>query len=235
MIYIENRKKKMATLLKKYPQAEIIDVSSKGDMPFVKLSPFYPHGKIPIPPYQDDTSNYFSQTVEGIWQGLKVFEYEDVDKSKFQIKNMEGIKRTVRKFGKPLGHRNGVNGKELLNYSTARKEIYLRAYAWTLENKLQDVILLLKEKALKKDLVLLDYNTNENLEDYTKPLSHAGLVKRYLFRKYPELSTLTFALPEKIKEIKTKKTKSLPAKTKQKSKKKIPTNEQADGKQMTIW
>jgi len=235
MIYIENRKKKTATLLKKYPQAEIIDVSSKGDMPFVKLSPFYPHGEIPIPPYQDDTSNYFSQTVEGIWQGLKVFEYEDIDKSKFQIKNMEGIKRTVRKFGKPLGHRNGVNGKELLNYPTARKEIYLRAYAWTLENKLQEVILLLKEKALKQDLVLLDYNTNENIEDYTKPLSHAGLVKRYLFKKYPELSTLTFALPEKTKKSETKKTKSSPTKTKQKSKKKITKIEQTDGKQMTIW
>jgi len=230
MIYIENRKKKTKTLLKKYPQAEIIDVSSKGDMPFVKLSPFYPHGKIPIPPYKDNTSNYFSQTVEGIWQGLKVFEYEDIDKSKFQIKNMEGIKRTVRKFGKPLGHRNGVDGKELLNYPTARKEIYLRAYAWTLENKLQDVILLLKEKALKRDLVLLDYNTNENLEDYTKPLSHAGLVKKYLFKQYPELSTLTFVVPEKTKKSETKKAKSSPTKTKKKSKK-----EQADEMQMTIW
>ena len=231
MIYIENKKKKKATLLKKYPNAEIIDVSSKGDNPFVKLSPFYPHGEIPIPPYQNNISNYYSQTVEGIWQGLKVFESEDIDKSKFQIKNMEGIKRTVRKFGKPLGHRNGIDGKELLDYPAARKEIYLRAYAWTLENKLQDVILLLREKALKQDLVLLDYNTNEDLEDYSKPLSHAGLVKKYLFKKYPELENLTFAL-----SMEAEKKPKLPlTKTKRKSKKKTEENKRIDGIQTTLW
>ncbi len=212
MIYIANKKTKEATILKKYPNALIIDISSKGEQPWVKFSPFYPHGNIPIPP-KSDNSNYFSQTVEGIWQGLKVFEGEDIDRSKFEIKNMEGIKRTVRKFGKPLGHRYGVEGKELLDYPTARKEIYLRTYAWVLDNLLQNEIVLLKEKAEKQDLVLLDYNTNEDIEDYRKPLSHAGLVKRYLLKKHPELATLTF---EQLKSSKTTKNKKLPSKRKSK-------------------
>ena len=204
MIYIANKKTKEATILKKYPNALILDVSSKGEQPWVKFSPFYPLGKIPVPSYNNDNPKYFSQTVEGIWQGLKVFENEDIDLSKFEIKNMIGIKRTVRKFGKPLGHRYGVEGKELLDYSTARTEIYLWTYAWVLKNFLQNEILLLKEQAEKQDLVLLDYNTNEDLEDYKKPLSHAGLVKRYLLKQHPELATLDFSQPAEKKEKGTK-------------------------------
>jgi len=235
MIYIENKKTKEATILRKYPNAQILDVSSKGKQPWVKFSPFYPHSNIPIPPYQNDSPKYFSQTVEGIWQGLKVFENENIDCSKFEIKNMEGIKRTVRKFGKPLGHRYGVEGKELLDYPTARKEIYLRTYAWVLDNFLQKEILLLKAQAEKQDLVLLDYNTNEDIADYKKPLSHAGLVKRYLLKKYPELATLTFPPPVEKEKIVTKKSKSSPTITKRKSKKKIAKNKHIDEKQKTLF
>lgn len=202
MIYIESKKKSMKTLLKKYPTATILDVTSKGKEPWVKVSPFYPHGEIPIP----YSPNHFAVSVEGIWQGLKVFELEDIDKSKFEVKNMKGIKRTVRKFGKPLGHRKGINGTELLDYLTARKEIYLRAYGWLLDNKAQGTIQLLKAEAEKQDLVLLDFDTNGDIENTRKPLSHAALVKRYLEKKYPELATLTFALPPTV-ETKPKKTK----------------------------
>jgi hypothetical protein len=221
MIYIKNKKSKIENLKKKYPNALILDVSSKGGQPWMRLSPFYPHGKIPIPPYKKDIEpQNFSQTVEGIWQGLKVFESKDIDISKFEITNMEGIKRTVRKFGKPLGHRFGIGSNQLLDYSTARKEIYLRAYAWVLDNLLGDVIIQLKELAEKQDLILLDYNTNEDLENYRQPLSHAGLVKRYLFKKYPELSTLNFEQPKektKSSSIKTKSKKSPPKRKKKES------------------
>ena len=188
MIYIENKKKSLKTLQKNYPNATIIDVTSKGNQPWIKVSPFYPHGEIPIPYSQ----GYFATSVEGVWQGLKVFEKEDIDTSKFYIKNMKGIKRTIRKFGKPLGHRKGVNGSELLDYLTARREIYLRTYGWVLDNKAQDAIQSLKAEAEKNDLVMLDFDTNGDLNNPRKPLSHAALVKRYLEKKYPELSTLTF-------------------------------------------
>lgn len=226
MIYIENKKMKEATLLKKHPNSLILDITSKGKQPWVQFSPFYPHSNIPIPPYKKDVEQkYFSQTVEGIWQGLKVFEGEDIDCSKFEIKNMEGIKRTTRKFGKPLGHRYGVDGNKLLDYSTARKEIYLRAYAWLLENKLCDIVLELKALAEKQDLVLLDYNTNEDIENYKKPISHAGLVKRYLFKKYPELATLVFQRPESKQKQKVKKTVTNKAITSKKKKIQTSNNE----------
>jgi hypothetical protein len=235
MIYIANKKTKEATILKKYPNALILDVSSKGEQPWVKFSPFYPHGEIPVPPYDNYNTEYFSQTVEGIWQGLKVFEGEDIDCSKFEIKNMEGIKRTVRKFGKPLGHRYGVEGKELLSYPVARKKNYLRTYAWVLDNFLQKEILLLKEQAEKQDLVLLDYNTNEDIEDYKKPLSHAGLVKRYLLRRYPELATLTFSQPVEKKKKGTKESKLSPTTTRRKKKKKTTKGKHIDQNQKTLF
>jgi hypothetical protein len=195
MIFVESRKKGKKTLSKLYPNAEVIDVTSKGSEPFVKFSPFYPHGNIPVP----FSENTFASSVEGIWQGLKVFEKQDIDVAKFHIKNMKGIKRTVRKFGKPLGHRKGIRGQELLDYITARRQIYLISYAWILQNKLNDLVELLKAKAEVNDVVLLDYETNLNIEDPSKPLSHAGLVKKFLEKKFPDLALKRFTQPIEVK------------------------------------
>jgi hypothetical protein len=196
MIYVESKKKAEKTLLKKYPNAEIIDITSQGEKPWVKISPFYPHGGIPVP----YSPNCYAMSVEGIWQGLKVFEDEGIDTSKFEITNMKGLKRTVRKFGKPLGHQKGVDGTELLDYLTARREIYLRIYGWVLDNKVNDIIIELKAKAEKKDIVLLDYNTNNEIYNPKQPLSHAVLVKKYLEKKYPELATLKFEQLEQLEQ-----------------------------------
>lgn len=181
MVIIESKRKKQDTLLKKYPNAIIADVTSHAKDSLVKLSPFYPHGGIPVP-FSD---NMTAECVEAIWQGLKVFESADVDVSMFQNGTMQNIKRTVRKFGKPLGHRKGVNGMELLGYIEARKLIYIPTYKWVLENKVQNIIERLKEASQTKDIVLLDYNTNCDVDDPKKPLSHAFLVKAYVEGIYP--------------------------------------------------
>ena len=186
MVYIENRKKSEKKLKEKYPNAHIVDVTSKAETGLVKLSPFYPHGGIPIPFSKDKTA----MCVEGIWQGLKVFEKEDIDIKMFENDTMKNIKRTVRKFGKPKGHRKGINGAELLDYIEARIEIYLPAYLWVLENKVQYIIDRLKEVSKEKDIVLLDYATNDNLLDPRKPLSHAFLVKAFVEGNYPTKESL---------------------------------------------
>ena len=178
MIFVESRKKKEKTLKSQYPNALIIDLTSKSDSEFKVFSPFYPHGNIPVP----FTSNKYSYSVEGIWQGLKVFESSDIDTSKFLIQNMKSIKRSVRVNGKIIGHRDGINGKNILDYKTARKEIFIKTYFWLLENKLKKQIEILSNLAKKGDLVLLDYETNTDIENYKKPISHAGLVKLYLER-----------------------------------------------------
>jgi hypothetical protein len=193
MIYIENKKKKEKTLLAKYPNAKIVDVTSKAPTSLVKLSPFYPHEGIPIP----FSGNNTAKSVEGIWQALKVFENADIDKEMFLNDTMKNIKRTVRKFGKPLGHRKGIDGKELLNYIDARIQIYLPSYLWVLENKVSEIIKRLKEASQKEDIVLLDYEINCDVLNPKKPLSHAFLIKAYVENKYPKEGDLYKQLNER--------------------------------------
>lgn len=183
MIIVENKKKKQATLEKNYPKAIILDVTSKANPDLIKLSPFYPLGGIPIP----FSEGHFAECVEGIWQGLKVFEGADIDKLMFKNRSMKNIKRTVRKFGNPLGHRKGINGKELLGYIEARIQIYLPSYLWVLEHKVKNEIDNLRNLHVAgNDLILLDYTTNSDVLDEKKPLSHAYLVKAYLEDNYPD-------------------------------------------------
>lgn len=95
MIIIESKRKKIENILKKYPDAVVADVTSQAKDGLVRLSPFYPHGDIPVP----FSEGYTAACVEGVWQGLKVFEDEDIDISMFSNDTMKNIKRTVRKHG----------------------------------------------------------------------------------------------------------------------------------------
>ena len=182
MIIIESKRKKPATILKQYPDAILADVTSGAKDGLIKLSPFYPHGGIPVP----FSEGYTATCVEAIWQGLKVFEHCGIDVSLFSNDTMKGLKRTVRRFGKPLGHQKGVNSSELMGYREARKQIYIPSYRWVLEHKVAHIIDRLREASIKgKTIVLLDYDTNADVENAKKPLSHASLIKAYVEGIYP--------------------------------------------------
>lgn len=184
MIYIENKKRKLERIQAEYPTAQILDITSTS--PFHSgriLSPFYPHGNIPIP----FTEGLNATCVEAVWQGLKVFERYGVDFATFRNDTQKDVKRTIRKYGKMLGHARGAYSKELLNYFDARIQIYIPTYKWVLENvpEVRRVVARIKEYSLKSDVVLLDYNTNTEFRDISKPISHAGLVKLYIEGLYP--------------------------------------------------
>lgn len=176
MIIVVSKRKKVTTILKQYPDAEIIDLTSKAPEPYVQFSPFYPHGDIPIPFSEGQTA----QSVEGVWQGLKVFESVGIDSSKFDNKTMRGLKRTVRKFGLPKGHQKGMNSTVLLDYISARKSLYLPMYHWVLTHKTPHLIQQLVLLAKQKTIIFQDYETNGNIDDPSKPLSHACLVKDWV-------------------------------------------------------
>ena len=185
MIYIVNKKRKLEKIKEEFPNAAILDITSTSNMRYAQiLSPFYPHMNIPIP----FTEGLTATCVEAVWQGLKVFDGADVDFSTFRNDTMHDLKRTVRKFGIPKGHRKGAYGTELLGYFEARMLIYLPTYKWVLDNvpEVHRVVERIKEQSKIQDIVLLDYNTNINFRDASKPLSHAGLVKLYIEGNYPE-------------------------------------------------
>ncbi|GAB1545476.1 hypothetical protein NUACC21_81520 [Scytonema sp. NUACC21] len=180
-LIVKSRRTSADNLSKAYPDAIILDVTSRGCEPWVRFSPFYPHGGIPVPFSPDK----FSMTVEGIWQGLKVFDKTEVDTSKLLISDMKGIKRSASKYGKVLGHRAGFFGDRLLSYGDARRQIYLPSYRWVLENRVQDLVKNLQQLVDKQTVILLDYETNCDVNDLSRPLSHAGLLKLYLEDNWP--------------------------------------------------
>ena len=180
-IHVKHRSYSPEKLAKKFAGWDVLDLSSKGQDPWVKFSPFYPHGGVPVPFTQDG----IAQSVEGIWQGLKVFETADIDTKRFEITSMKGLKRTVRRFGTCLGHRKGTQSTELLDYREARYEIYLPSYLWVLENKLSEEVAALRQRAEQGPLILLDYELNCDVDNLKRPLSHAGLVMHYLLGQWP--------------------------------------------------
>jgi hypothetical protein len=159
----------------------IIDVTSRAEAPWVRFSPFYPHGDIPVP----FSPGVIGQSVEGIWQALKVFATADVDPAKLRITSMKGLKRTVRKYGDVLGHRAGLHAETLLPYEEARRRIYLPAYRWVLENRTADLVAELRRLSGLGDVVLLDYTTNGDVADLSSPLSHAALIGLYVADRWP--------------------------------------------------
>lgn len=200
MLYVVNKKVGLEKIQKLFPGADILDVTSTSEKRYAQLlSPFYPHMDIPIP----NSPGYYATCVEAVWQGLKVFNGYDVDIKTFSNCTMHGLKRTSRKYGRPLGHRFGVNSNTILNYFDARMLIYLPTYKYVLENipAVKHVIEKIKERSENHVVILLDYNTNTDIRDITKPVSHAELVKLFIEGNYPQYSSELCPLtPEELKE-----------------------------------
>ncbi len=178
---VASRRLSAAALARRYPGARVIDVTSRGPEPWVRLSPFYPHGGIPVPLTPGTTS----ESVEGIWQALKVFERADVDPGKLRITTMKNLKRSSRSFGRVLGHRAGLHGDQLLPYREARVRIYVPAYCWVLEHPAAALVEELRQLARDQEVVLLDYTVNGDVDDESRPLSHAALVQRCVEGRWP--------------------------------------------------
>lgn len=226
MIYVENKKRKIERIYADFPNAIILDITSASNLRYAQiLSPFYPHRNIPIP----FTPELTATCVEAVWQGLKVFRDADVDFSSFKNDTMRDLKRTARKFGTPIGHRKGAYGKELLGYFEARMLIYLPTYKWMLDNisDVHHIIERIKEQSKKQDIVLLDYNTNIDVRDISKPISHAGLVKLYIDGEYPSQDMVDY-LPMTESELQQKKIKEKEFRKELKSKTKKTANQQVE-------
>ncbi len=100
------------------------------------------------------------------------------------IVNMKNIKRSTRKLGKILGHQQGLNSKALLTYLEARIKIYLPLDEFVLKNYLLKLIIEISETLKTKNVILLDYETNCDIYNIKKPLSHAFLIKNYILTNF---------------------------------------------------
>ena len=152
------------------PGALVFDVSSYAELPYRTLSPFHVHGGIPIPGMPGKTSD----TVEGIWQGLKVIRGEIAPR----YFRGPGHKRGGKK---PSGHRYG---DKLLGVVEARYKIYRVAYEWVLEHKVDPALIRQFLENARAGLPQFFHDTGDNgdINDPEMPLAHASLLAQYINR-----------------------------------------------------
>lgn len=151
-----------------------IDVSSAAAPPLDQLCPDYPHGGIPIPGMPDRTAD----SVEGIWQGLKVI------RGRTAPRFFEG--RGRKRAGMPSGHKFG-NSKRLLGLVDARRKIYIPAYRWTLDHRVDPDILNLFIHRAFCGIPQYFYDREDNgLVGKDQPLAHARLLVDHLNQRIDE-------------------------------------------------
>jgi len=152
----------------------VIDVSSYAPEPYCTLSPMWVHGGIPVPGLPGETSD----TVEGVWQGLKVI------RGKIATRYFRGP--GAKRGGKPSGHKFG--GEKELGLVEARRRIYVPTYEWVLENCIDpDLIRGFIDAALAGVTQHFhDVGDNGDPNDPDQPLAHAAVLVRYVNRKVAE-------------------------------------------------
>lgn len=161
-------------LHERHPNALFYDTSTNAplasDFDYVidarQFSPFIPYGGIPVPKV-----NEISDSVEGVWQGLKIIKGR-IDKRYFRGK---GRKRRGRTSGHFYGDRD-------LSYIEARKKIYVPAYTYMFEKKVPPALIggILLNAERDAQQYFFDVDVNPNIDDPSSPLSHASILVRLL-------------------------------------------------------
>lgn len=152
----------------------VIDVSSYADPPYCTLSPMWDHGGIPVPGMPEATSD----SVEGIWQALKVIR----GKTAPHLFTGRGRKRGG---GKPAGH---LYSGRLLGCVEARFKIYKVAYEWMLDNRIDPALIgeFLDRARGGVTQFFHDLGDNGDINNAAEPLAHASVLVQYLNRRLAE-------------------------------------------------
>lgn len=161
---------KIINLHHAFPDAFFYDTSTNAptvrDYSFVtdfrEFSPFVPYGNIPVP-----RSSLTSDSVEGVWQGLKVIKGR-IDKSYFKRKGRQ-------RPGIPKGH---LYGNQIIGYQEARERIFIPTYRWMVQNrcdlnKLEEVYARAMEDMPQ---FFFDVDTNGNIGVQSSPLAHSSVL-----------------------------------------------------------
>lgn len=118
--------------------------------------------------------------MEGLWQALKIIDGE-TDFRKLKNRSGTGLKRSSR--GKTVsGHFVGPDEAPLA-YAEARRRLYVPAYLRQLE-QLEDVVEQLRALATRHKVALVDY-TDADVDDLSKPLAHAAVLRHVLLGRDP--------------------------------------------------
>jgi len=162
-------RKEIFKLHQRYPDAIFYDTSTNAptarNFEFVKdlseLSPFIPYGNIPVP----KTGN-LSDSVEGVWQGLKIINGK-IDPDYFKGKGRQ-------RKGNVTGHKFG---NVVLNYIDARKKIFVPTYKFMTDNIASTVVDEKVESALNGELqFFFDVDDNAHISNPKGALAHSSVL-----------------------------------------------------------
>ncbi|MGL6072839.1 MAG: DUF6939 family protein [Fimbriiglobus sp.] len=150
--------------------AAVYDVSSYSDHPYCTLSPFWPHGGIPVPGMPGTTSD----SVEGIWQGLKLID------GKIAPRYFRG--QGHKRGGIPRGHQFG---DKLLKIVEAREKIYRVSYEWMLDNRADPELIagFIVQALAGVTQYLHDVSNNGRIGNPDEGWAHAAVLVQYLNRR----------------------------------------------------
>ena len=150
--------------------AAVYDVSSYADHPYCTLSPMWPHGGILVPGLPGTTSD----SVEGVWQGLKLIGGRIAPR----YFSGQGHKRG----GKPRGHQYG---DKLLRIVEAREKIYRVTYEWMLEHRAEPELIagFFDRARAGVTQYFHDVSNNGRIGDPDEGWAHAAVLVQYLNRR----------------------------------------------------
>jgi hypothetical protein len=153
--------------------AQVYDVGSYAEYPLCTLSPYWPHGGIPVPGMPGTTSD----SVEGVWQGLKWID------GKIAPRYFSG--QGCKRGGKPRGHRYG---DRLLPIVDAREKIYRVACEWMVDHRADPELLagFLARSLAGQPQYFHDVSDNGNIGDPDEGWAHAAVLVQYLNRRCRE-------------------------------------------------
>src|SRR5262245_52127107 len=147
----------------------VIDVSSYAVRLFSTSSPMLAHSGTPVPGMPGRTID----SVEGIWQGLKVIRGQTAPR----LFRGKGQKRG----GKPSGHQYG---DRLLDLVEARQKIYKVAYEWMLTHCIDPGVIdqLVETACQGVTQSIHDVGDNGDIGNVHEPLAHAALIVQHINR-----------------------------------------------------
>ncbi len=164
------QREKVVQLHEANPLAYFYDTSTHApyarDHSFVEdfsvFSPFMQYENVPVP-----GMSILSDSVEGVWQGLKIIKGK-IDPSYFRGK---GRKR----YGIPTGH---LYGGSKINYSEARKKIYVPTYKFMVSHLVQkeNIDLIINRAFEDKVQYFFDVDENGDLGNLHSPLAHSSVL-----------------------------------------------------------
>jgi len=173
---------KIHDLHRAYPAARFYDTSHNGSQAFnydfvrnaAELSSFAVYSGIPVP-----RQNAVSDTVEGIWQGLKVI------KGKIDPRYFHGKGR--KRQGKPKGH---LFGNKIIGYRDARNKIFIPSYEHMITSCVsQDLMAEIYAFAMEDvTQFFFDVDDNHDVNNTKSPLAHSAVLVDVINRTLANVS-----------------------------------------------